>query len=280
MSRGVVGGGLLGCSIALRCREHSPDLPVIGVDADDRHLTFALECGAITETARGLVEVAGMVETLVLAVPIGEVLRMLALLRDLPVTATRPRLILDVASVKSVVVAAGEGLAGFVGTHPMAGLERSGPEAADGALFQGRSWAYVPGVDREAIVAVRTFIEAMGAHPVAIDARTHDLIVARTSHLPQTLSTLLAVRALREPVQALYGQGLLDMLRLAGSSDVVWNEIYFANAEAISAELEGYADGLREIATAVKAGDREYLRDLFTRANGESAGLRESPWVG
>jgi prephenate dehydrogenase len=280
MSLGIVGVGLLGCSIALRYREFAPDRRVIGVDADERHLAFALERGAITESARSLVEVAGMVETLVLAVPIREVLRMLALLRDLPVTAARPRLILDVASVKALVVAAGEGLAGFVGTHPMAGLERSGPEAADGALFRGRSWAYVPGLDREAIAAAQAFIEAMGARPVAIDARTHDFIVARTSHLPQTLSTLLAVRALREPVQGLYGQGLLDMLRLAGSSDVVWNEIYFANADAISAELEGYADGLREIATAVKAGDREYLRNLFTRANGESAGLRESPWVG
>jgi prephenate dehydrogenase len=96
--------------------------------------------------------------------------------------------------------------------------------------------------------------------------------------LPQTLSTLLAVRALREPVQGLYGRGLLDMLRLAGSSDLVWNEIYFTNAEAIGAELEGFADGLREIAAAVKAGDREYLRDLFARANSEYAGLRESSW--
>lgn len=278
MSLGVVGVGVLGCSIALRYRELSPDRPVIGVDTDDRHLAFALESGAITETALSLPEVAGMVETLVLAVPIAEVVRMLGLLHHLPVAAARPRLILDVASVKLVVAAAGEGLTGFVGTHPMAGLERSGPEAADGALFKGRSWAYLPSADREAIAAVRAFIEAMGARPIAVDARTHDLIVARTSHLPQTLSTLLAVRALREPVQGLYGRGLLDMLRLAGSSDLVWNEIYFANAEAIGAELEGYADDLREIASAVKAGDRAYLRDLFARANGECAGLRESSW--
>jgi prephenate dehydrogenase len=279
-SLGVAGIGILGCSIALRYREVHAEQPVYGFDLNQEHLAFARERGAITDVAASLPELAARADILVLAVPISHIIAMLELLREIPREHIRARLIIDVASVKSAIVAAGARLPGFVGTHPMAGSERSGPEAARADIFRDRPWVYVPNADRITIEAARAFIEEMGARPIGVDAATHDAIVARSSHLPQTLSTLLAVRALREPIRGIFGQGLLDMLRLAGSTDAVWNDIYFSNADAIGDELKSFADALYAIAAAVKSGDRAYISELFAQANRDRAGLGEPPFVG
>ena len=91
----------------------------------------------------------------------------------------------------------------FVATHPMAGSHTHGPAAADAKLFVERCWALVPSGKPAVDAAARDFIGAMGARVVEIDAERHDRIVARTSHLPQAVSTVLARIALREPVEGL-----------------------------------------------------------------------------
>ena len=270
---GIVGVGLLGCSIALRYREVFPQHAVIGCDADAQHLVLAGQRNAITGTAGELLELARQVQTLVLATPLGHTVEALAVLTRTPLGDASPSLVLDVASVKSVVADAGRGVVHFVATHPMAGSQATGPAAARADLFVHRPWAYVAGDDAGAVTAARAFIEAMGARPVEMDAAEHDVLVARTSHVPQALSTILALHALREPTRGLFGQGLLDMLRLAHSSDAVWNDIYFANSDAVVAELERYEEQLRQFITVIKHGDRQGLRDIFERANQLSAGL-------
>jgi len=170
----IVGRGLIGGSVELRARSigwkvrwHDPGDP----------------------QSRPFDEVVSKAQTIVIATPLGATLEILGRL-----AASDARLIVDVASVKVPVVAAGKGVRGFVATHPMAGKERGGVENADAALFEGRPWAYVPSGDEALDMRARDFIAAMGAAAFAVDAAAHDRALARTSHLPQLLGFVLADR--------------------------------------------------------------------------------------
>lgn len=271
---GVVGVGILGCSIALRYRTQFPEGEVFGLDSDAEHLAFAHEQGALTAAVDDLTALARKVDTLVLATPIASIVEMLDALVAMHLGNDGPSLIIDVASVKTVIAAAGAAVPRFVATHPMAGSAAHGPGAARADLFISRAWVFVPSDDLTATADARAFIEMMGALPVEIDAQAHDALVARTSHLPQTISTLLALHVLRDPIRGIYGQGLLDMLRLAQSSDAVWSDIYAENSVAVVDEIEAYAAQLQAFADIVKRGDKQALRHLFERANHLSTELQ------
>ncbi len=272
---GIVGLGVLGASLGLRYRHEHPDLVVFGVEPDPEHRRIALERGAVTALCADVCELAEKVDILVLAMPVAAVLAALARLNALPRAGAWPRLIIDVASVKRVVAELGQTVPMFVPTHPMAGSEASGPQAARADLFQGRPWAYVPVAGPEQLALLHELVAAMGAHPLALEAVAHDELVARTSHLPQSLATVLALQALREPTAGLFGQGLLDMLRLARSSDHVWNAIYQYNAQPIATELEAYAQRLLGFAQDVRAGRLSAVSAAFAQANSLAAGLPE-----
>ncbi|WP_250448021.1 prephenate dehydrogenase, partial [Actinotalea sp. C106] len=147
----------------------------------------------------------------------------------------------DVASVKTAVEtplrAAGADLSRYVGSHPMAGSERSGPTAARADLFAGRPWVVV-GSEASAgpaVLAVRTLATDLGATPVMLDAATHDDAVALVSHVPQIAASLVAARLVDgEPAALeLAGQGLRDVTRIAASDPGLWTSILGANAEAV-----------------------------------------------
>ncbi len=171
----------------------------------------------------------------------------------------------DVASVKGAVLAtlrsAGVDLTRYVGSHPMAGSERSGPTAARPDLFVGRPWVVVPSDDSspEAILAVRNLVTDLGATPVMLDARLHDEAVAVVSHLPQVVSSLVAAR-LRDAEPAaldLAGQGLRDVTRIAAGDPALWTAILSANATAVlpalratRADLDALIEALEQVVAA------------------------------
>ena len=169
----------------------------------------------------------------------------------------------DVASVKSgildAVAAAGGDLSRYVGGHPMAGRERSGPVAARGDLFIGRPWVVSAGqkASGERVDLVRRLALALGAVPVVMGPADHDAAVAAVSHVPQVAASLVAARLRDVPdgAVALAGQGLRDVTRIAGSDPLLWAQILSANAEpvldvltALRADLDGVIAGLSAIA--------------------------------
>lgn len=227
----IVGRGLIGGSVELRARSigwkvrwHDPGDP----------------------QSRPFDEVVSKAQTIVIAAPLGATLEILKRLE-----ASDARLIVDVASVKVPVVAAGKGVRGFVATHPMAGKERGGVENADAALFEGRPWAYVPSGDEALDTRARDFIAAMGAAAFAVDAAAHDRALARTSHLPQLLGFVLADRiaelddGLRESAS---GPVARELLRISKSDRALWDEILAANAGNVAEEARALAAKLNAIA--------------------------------
>ncbi|MCW2796032.1 prephenate dehydrogenase [Nocardioides sp.] len=265
----IVGTGLLGTSIGLACRQEGLD--VLLTDASPEHVRTASGLGA----GRPRVD-ADQPQLVVVAVPpdhLGsEIARALAR-TDAVVT--------DVGSVKTGPLAsvAGEpGLERYVGGHPMAGSERSGPLAASAALFDGRPWAVTPhaGSTPEAIALVDALARLCGAVPVRLTPAEHDKAVARTSHVPHLLAALVAGRLVEAPSQhlALSGQGIRDVTRVAAGDPVLYGQIVAANAEAVLVLLDEVRGQLDLVIGAVSSRDRDALETLLVQG---VAGTRAIP---
>ena len=165
----------------------------------------------------------------------------------------------DVASVKGAVLGAlqarGADLSRYVGSHPMAGRERSGAGHARGDLFEGRAWVVVP-TPTSTDTAVRMVTDAARATGSAVsvmDAQAHDEAVAAISHLPQVAASLVAsqLRSLEDQALALAGQGVRDVTRIAASDPRLWTQILAGNAGAVRAVLTRMQAELAELVDAL-----------------------------
>jgi prephenate dehydrogenase len=261
----VVGAGLLGTSVGLALRRQGVEVWLH--DTDPRNVTIASGVGAGVAAPADPTRPAQLV---VVAVPPDDLAtEIAAALRNGPAVVT------DVGSVKAAPLAAvrqqvsdGE-LARYVGSHPMAGSERSGPFAASGVLFDGRPWAVTPhaAADPAAVDLVIDLVSACGATPLRLTPEEHDEAVARTSHLPHLLSALVAGRLADAPLDhlTLSGQGLRDVTRIAAGDPGLWQQIVAANAVALTRLLESVAADLDGLLDAVRSGDRGRVGGLLAR---------------
>jgi prephenate dehydrogenase len=261
---GIAGVGLLGASMAARFQ--TCGIFVVGFDLNAASLQYAKEHALIDEAVSDFAELCTSVDALVLAAPVEGILRLLAeLTGPLRERAGQLRWIIDVASVKQPIALAGQALSNFVGTHPMAGTEHNGPQAADPNLFEGRPWALMS--SSSALAAdIREVITLLGGVPMLLDPAEHDAIVAATSHVPQTLSTLLAAMVDPRESKGFYGNGLRSMVRLGASPWSMWRSIYAANTTAIVHELEAYRGHLDLVIDAFKNDDTTVLEHYFSAA--------------
>lgn len=242
----LVGCGLIGTSVALALRDLGVQVHLR--DASASHVEIAASVGAGTADP---VESPALV---VVAVPPAYVVDIArSALEEFP-----GAVVTDVASVKAPICEAVTDPR-FVGGHPMAGKERSGPMAASGLLFEGRAWAVVPtaGTDPEAVALVERVATAVGAVVRRMDAESHDRAVALVSHVPHLVSVLTAGLLTEAPSDdlALAGQGLRDVIRIAGSDRGLWVDIIGSNADQVGAILDDLAARLDDLRTAVRSGD-------------------------
>ncbi|MFE9815940.1 prephenate dehydrogenase [Streptomyces sp. NBC_00236] len=248
-SAAVVGTGLIGTSIALALRGRG--VATYLIDQDPEAARTAAGLGA------GLVAVPPVpVDLAILAVPPQHVASALRehQLRDLAHDFT------DVASVKAgpqeEAAKLGCDLSRYVGGHPMAGRERSGPLASQADLFQGKPWVVTPGpgARRQAVERVTELAELCGARPVVMSHAEHDRAVALISHTPHMVASLLAARLLDgdESQLQLAGQGLRDVIRIAAGDAELWTDILGSNATAVADVLAELALDLREVVDALR----------------------------
>jgi prephenate dehydrogenase len=162
----------------------------------------------------------------------------------------------------------------FVGGHPMAGSHRAGIEFASAHLFEGAPYAIVnTASEHNALAAMTEIVQAVGAHLVITTAEHHDRVVARISHAPQLLSTVLAVAtadSLDEESYRLAGPGFKDMTRLASSPWSIWKDICQTNADQITEALGEVIRELELTRKGVASGDSAALFEAFQKANESS----------
>jgi prephenate dehydrogenase len=265
----VVGTGLLGTSIGLALTKAGWAVHL--KDKEQRAEQLAADLGAGRSGAP-----TQEPTVVVLAVPPSETS---LVIRNLERTYLGS-IFTDVSSVKTNVQVEVEQLdrfARFVGGHPMAGRERSGPGAARADLFDGRPWVLcpTPTTSAEALATVRSMVLTCGGVPVEMSAEQHDQAVAVVSHVPQLVASALAAQLVgtsRGELE-LAGQGLRDTVRIAASDPDLWADIAVGNAAAlapmlaaISEELAAAAEALRMVGETAAG-----LRDKSTNREDDKA---------
>jgi prephenate dehydrogenase len=276
-SLGVIGLGAIGGSLAWQSR--LAGVPrVIGYSLKPSEGVQALRASAITELAESAAGLAREAELVVLAVPPGPTLELLASLG--PVLQSGA-LLTDVCSVKAPIVkqALLSGLGDrFAGGHPLAGTHESGFASARPDRFRG-CVVYVcetgsPGGHRAAATVARFWEEVLEASPVSIEAEAHDRQLAWTSHLPQAIAYALAkVLSDQGLAGASFGSGARDTTRLAASSPELWVEVLRYNAAAVGAALERTEEQIAELRRLVSSGDVDALRGYLEAARAFRQGI-------
>ncbi len=243
----VVGTGLIGTSVALAVRAAGGQ--VLLSDADPRRLATAVAAGAGEPLEPGA-ELD--VDVVLVAVPP----RLVGAVAADQLRLTHRATVTHVSSVQALpqreVEASGEDLTRFVGGHPIAGRELSGPVHASADLFTERPWVLTPtaAAAPPAIDTVRALARACGARPTVLDASTHDALFAQLSHVPQVVASALAasIATMSAADAALAGTGLRDTTRLADSDPDLWAEIITANPAPVAAGLREVAEPLLRLA--------------------------------
>ncbi len=275
----VIGAGLVGSSIALAVREVGAGRVVL-VDADAGVRERAAALGIAEQVLGSVPEAVGDADIVIAAVPAGAVPEVLS---AAAVAAPRAAILTDAASLKltstlDVTSRLSDAKAGperFVGGHPMAGSERSGPEAADAQLFQGATWVLTPtaATADATLTELSTFLRRLGARVVALPPAQHDELVAVVSHLPQVVASTLAavaadaIEATGDAVLAVAGGGFRDTTRIAASDPALWIPILSGNRAAVLEALDAYAGRLEQVRVAVAEARWEELRTLLARAS-------------
>jgi len=275
----VVGLGLLGASLAEAARKRWPGLHVSGVSSlvtlEKAQAAGLIEAGFPYED---IDTAAADADLLVLCTPIDQIAASLEGWAKRPAPFKPGTIVTDVGSTKAGLCALGraafpaDGSRGavFVGSHPMAGSEKTGIEARDPLLFQNASWVICPESDGlppeparrigEAADRLQAFAQGLGARVTRMPAELHDRVAAHVSHLPQLLSTALAsyVGGRRDVVEnclQIAGGGFRDMTRLAASQFHVWEPILRTNREAVAEAFQGFRRHLDGLEAALD-GDR------------------------
>ena len=279
----VLGVGLIGGSIGLAAKEWLDDAEVVGCGRSLERLDRARELGAIDRATTDVAEALEGAEACFACGPVG-------VLPDLVerALAAAPAgcVVTDVGSTKRSIVEAVTDER-FVGGHPIAGAETAGVEHARADLFQGATWYLAPGERSSGLLYERLhrLVVSLGARPVAIDAETHDRLLATVSHLPHVLANVLvaqAAQALGEEGEALprVGPSFRDATRVAGANTEMWTDIYIANAEAIADEVEDTIARLRRVAESLRSADAQALSDWNEEAREARRRLLEADLAG
>jgi len=268
----VVGVGLLGGSLAKAARAHAIARQIVGVGRDLGRLQPALRDGTLDRIATDVAEGVGGADRIVLAAP---VLVNEALLARVWPAAPAGAVVTDVGSTKAGIVAAAERQAAarpevhFVGSHPMAGSERSGYGVARADLFAGATVVVTP-TETSAPAAVKGVTElwaALGARVVTLDPATHDRAVAAISHLPHVVAWALVDAVVRfEPdALAIAARGFKDTTRIAASDPEVWREILLDNRAAVTAGVAAFRRALDDLEGLMASGDGAALTAFLAR---------------
>ena len=269
----IIGLGLLGGSIGLAVAERLAGATTTGYDADPATRVRAGELGLVGQVCDSAAEAARDAELVILCVPVGA---MGAAAAEIAPALSDGAVISDVGSSKQSVARALEAaLPGrlVIPAHPVAGTERSGPDAGFASLFDNRWCIITPpdGADLAQVSRLSTFWEALGAKVELMDAGHHDLVLAVTSHLPHLIAYTIVGTAsdleevTRGEVIKYSAGGFRDFTRIAASDPTMWRDVFLSNKDAVLEMLQRFSEDLTALQRAIRVGDGDELFEQFTR---------------
>jgi prephenate dehydrogenase len=256
----VLGVGLIGGSVGLAVRTAGVASHVTGYDASPAALADAVGVGAVDLGCDNVAAAVAQADAVFVAAPVSELDDLVA---QALAAAPQDCVVTDVGSTKRAVVAAHDDPR-FVGGHPLAGAETAGVANARADLFQGAVWYLTPGAETsgELYERLHRLLVSLGARPTAIDADTHDRMLASISHLPHVLANVLVAQAAAtlggERLPAT-GPSFRDATRVAGAPSAIWTDIYLSNRDALLAELDDFVGRLGTVRGALERGDADAI---------------------
>jgi len=259
MRVGVVGLGLIGGSIGLAARRagHS----VAGFDINNSNVESGLDKGIIDVKTATVEEVVSGADVVFVAVALSHLPTTIASVLD---SAPSRCVVTDVGSLKRGVAPVPADPR-FVGGHPLAGGESAGSGGARADLFEGATWYLTPEqtANEDPLRRLTDLISGFGAKPVATTPELHDELMALVSHLPHVFANVLVAQAAATPLAVdgvpAIGPSFRDATRVAGSNSGIWADIYLANREALSAEIDEAIARLRAVQETLATGDRDAI---------------------
>jgi prephenate dehydrogenase len=279
----LAGVGLLGGSLGLALRQRKLAGQVHGLVRRQASIGECEQLGVVDHATQDARNAAAEADLIVICSPLSQMRELVEAMRP----AFKPGVIVtDVGSVKSPIVddlesliAAGGGQ--FVGSHPMAGAEKTGPGAARPDLFVGAVCVVTPTARTSTIALsrVETLWKAVGAVPVRMTPELHDDLVSRSSHLPHVVAAGLANYVL-SPIHpkeqaVLCANGFRDTTRVASGSPAMWRDIVMENRRNLSRVLGVFIADLEELKHALDEGDARSVEEFL-----ETAQRRREAWAG
>jgi prephenate dehydrogenase len=282
----VLGVGLIGGSVALAARRRL-GAEVAGFDAEPANLERALELGALDRAADSVAQAVADAEVVFCAAPVAALPR---LVEEAVRGSDAEAVVTDVGSTKQALLASlsdGPARERFIGGHPLAGAETSGVENARADLFEGARWYLTP-TDRSGGLhydRLQRMIADLGARPQAIDAESHDRLMATVSHLPHVIANVLvqeAAAALAEESERLpeVGPSFRDTTRVAGANPAIWEDIYAANSAAVADAIEAVSARLAEAGRMIRSREHGEVGEWHRAARDDRRRLLEAEMEG
>ena len=263
---GIVGVGLIGASLGLAVKRHALAKRIVGIGRRAESLAVAQRIGAIDEARIGFDTPIDHLQLLVLCVPVDRIVE--TGLRAAPLLSAEA-LVTDAGSAKSIIVRELERRYSsgpkFVGSHPMAGSEQSGPEAARVDLFRDRNCIVTrtDATPTDALERISGFWRALRMRVVTASPESHDRIVGRTSHLPHLAAAALATMP-ADSDHPFVGTGFLDATRISAGDAHLWTAIFEQNRAGLLEALDDYLGRLGRFRNALESDKRETLHELLS----------------
>lgn len=268
----VIGVGLIGGSAALSLRGKPGIGRIVGVDQNEANLTKAVKLGLIDE-GLSLEAALASCKVLILSIPVDGILAVLPGLLD----QVEDQVVIDMGSTKKLILEQVEGhpkRGRLVASHPMAGTEHSGPEAAFAGLFQDKVMVYTDAnrSDEDAFEIADYLTELLEMRTTFMNAEEHDAHTAYISHISHITSMALALTVLEKEksqgrIFELAGSGFESTVRLAKSSPEMWTPIFKQNRENVLEVLKEHIRQLEAMHQVLEEGNYGALHKLIRKSN-------------
>ena len=277
----LVGVGLLGGSLGLAIKRRRLARRVEGYVRRAASVTECKKAGAVDRATQDLASAVAGADLVILCTPLAQ---MRPLVKQMRPALKRGAIVTDVGSVKASVVGELEGLVAragghFVGSHPMAGAEKTGVAAARADLFVDAVCIVTPTrkSNKAAGRKVEQFWKSVGGRLLTLTPEAHDALVSRSSHLPHVVAATLASYVLGpghpKHQAALCANGFRDTTRIASGSPEMWRDIALANRKQLRVALDGFVHELQRVQAILRTGKTTEVSRLF-----ETAKARRDKW--
>ena len=278
----LIGLGLIAGSMSLAMRRGGVAGEIVGYARSHDTRDTARDMGLVDRVCDSAVEAVKDADLVILAVPVGA---MGSVMAEIAPGLKQGAVVSDVGSVKKDIFASvlphlPENVE-FIGTHPMAGTEHSGPKSGFAELFDNR-WCLIVPTDTSSeaeILRLEEFWRALGSNTKRMDAEHHDLVCAVVSHTPHLIAyTMVGVaddlsRVTDQEVIEFSAAGFRDFTRIAASDPTMWRDVFLSNKEATLEILGRFTEELFALQRAIRQGDGDHLHEYFTRTRAIRRGI-------